>query len=453
MNESAPESPANWQEEVRFTEGHTEALFATDAFFGGFCMVMLAAAVWGAWAGVMTWLSAGAVFGFLVANVVLSQISLQVKNPYAVEVGRLVVGGVISPAAYLLVDGPIAPWWPGFLIMALGGAVVLGLLTGRPVWGRLVVVWYLVIMFLTALFFVDDVNWYVWTMQAGVVAMCGLMFAQIMSLLGQTLALERQRTLELREARDALFAEVEVAQEIQTLLLPQDPKVPDHVVSGKMIPAEEVGGDYYDVVTMNGRAFLAIGDVSGHGLTAGLTMMMARSSLLGALEANPTARLGDIYRVLNRCLVRNLTRMGVNLYMTFNLVEYLGKGHFAVVGLHLPLIVYRKATDSIEEVDCQGMWLGLVDDIQGNKVPEHAFRLEKGDLLVLYTDGIIERFAGDEMFGFDRLTDAVRTSAPKGPEHVIQRILDDLGQFTTEPADDDITMLVVNHMGAVAALG
>lgn len=451
MIDQATATHVDVHEDIKLTDGHQQALAAADAFFGAFCILMLAVSIYFWWTGTGSWVSPVVIFAFLLSNVALSVVSQVAKNPYAVEMARPIVGAIVCPMAYVLVDGPIAPWWPGFLIMSLGGAVVLGLLTGKPIFGRVLVGYYIGVMFISARFLLDNVDWTQWILQAGVIAMTGLMFATIMSVLGQTLMKEREQSEALREVRDALFAEVEIAQEIQTLLLPTDPRVPDHAVSGRMIPAEEVGGDYYDVLTMDGRAFLAIGDVSGHGLTAGLTMMMARSSLLGALEANPTARLGDIYRVLNRCLVRNLTRMGVALYMTFNLIEYLGEGRFIVVGLHLPLIVYRKATNTIEEYDSTGMWLGLVKDIKGNKVPELAFRLERGDLLVMYTDGIIETFKDDEMFGFDRLTDGVQKSAPQGPEAVINHILAELKAFTTEPADDDITMLVVNHHGAVAA--
>src|SRR5215468_11764142 len=78
---------------------------------------------------------------------------------------------------------------------------------------------------------------------------------------------ERRARIELRGARDALFAEVEVAQKIQTLLLPREPVLPGYVIRGQMTPATEVGGDYYDVIeTDAGRRLIAIGDVSGHGV-------------------------------------------------------------------------------------------------------------------------------------------------------------------------------------------
>src|SRR6185369_16982969 len=153
---------------------------------------------------------------------------------------------------------------------------------------------------------------------------------------------ERRARIDLRGARDALFAEMEVAQDIQTLLLPNEPTLPGFVLHGLMTPAAEVGGDYYDVIeTAGGRRLVAVGDVSGHGVTTGLTMMMVRASLVGTLEAKPDAPLPEIYAAMNRSLRRNLERMNLRLYMTFALLEHLGGGRFRAVGGHLPGLVYR----------------------------------------------------------------------------------------------------------------
>jgi serine phosphatase RsbU (regulator of sigma subunit) len=443
--------------EATLSDGHQQALRAADTFFGGFCVftVALTAAAW--YRGEASWRSPAVIAGFLVANLVLSQLSLRESNTYAssyaIERGRALVGAIIGPAAYLLVEGPFGqPWWPGFLVMSLGGAIVLGLLTGSPMWGRLLVGYYVALMTASS-FVLGTVSWYDFLLNAAVLSMVGLMFAQIMSLLGQSFQQERERAEELRAARDALFAEMEVAQQIQTLLLPDRPKLRDNVVEGRMLPAELVGGDYYDVITTKSRAFLAIGDVSGHGVTSGLTMMMARSSLIGALEADPDASLTRIYQVLNRCLCANLARMCVVLHMTFNLVEYQGHGKFAAVGLHLPIMVYRRATGEVEELASDGMWLGLLTDLQEEILPELKFGLAPGDLLLLYTDGIVEHFAGREMFGEARLRQALKANAHLKLSEIVDGIIGTLDAFSDEPRQDDVTLLLVNHRGQVAGSG
>jgi serine phosphatase RsbU (regulator of sigma subunit) len=271
----------------------------------------------------------------------------------------------------------------------------------------------------------------------------------IMSLLGRTLKNERDRTIELGQARDALFAEMEVARQIQTLLLPRAPVLPENVVTGKMLTATEVGGDYYDVIQVGGlRSLVAVGDVSGHGVTSGLTMMMVRASLLGALEMNPSSTLSQVYRVLNRCLCQNLERMGVQMYMTLALIEYHGGGRFTAVGRHLPIVIYRKNAQRLEEIEVQGVWLGILDDLQPGQLPELSFSLEPGDLLVLYTDGIVEHAANGQMYGFERLARTVSANAHLGSEGLIDAVLTDVQRYSTD-RQDDMTMLVIDHRGLV----
>src|SRR5205823_1280449 len=150
--------------------------------------------------------------------------------------------------------------------------------------------YYEVLLFASTLLFVKHPDWYQVLVGAGMMYAVTVFWNQLMKMLITSLRGERERALELARARDALFAEMEIARQIQTLLLPRAPTLPDGRVSGRMVTATEVGGDYYDVIETAGRrTMLAIGDVSGHGVTSGLTMMMARASLVAALEASPQA--------------------------------------------------------------------------------------------------------------------------------------------------------------------
>jgi len=260
---------------------------------------------------------------------------------------------------------------------------------------------------------------------------------------------ERRARIDLRGARDALFAEMEVAQDIQTLLLPSEPTLPGFVLHGLMTPAAEVGGDYYDVIeTEGGRRLVAVGDVSGHGVTTGLTMMMVRASLVGTLEAKPDAPLPEIYAAMNRSLRRNLERMNLRLYMTFALLEHLGGGRFRAVGGHLPGLVYRAGKKAIEEIEFAGIWLGVLDRITPEMVPETSFELGKGDTLLLLTDGVVERNAtGDGgMYGFERVHELLGSTAERGPAFVIDSLMTQLAEFGTEQ-DDDVTVVALQYVG------
>ena len=439
--------------EVRFAERHHETLSAMDVIFGLYNALMLLLTVVAWLCGEMSPRGPLILLFFLISNALISVVSRRIHNPIRAEVVRAVVGAIIAPLAFLSLDGPLSGWWPGFLIMCLGGCIVLPLITQRPLHAMLLVIYYLAIYTVATVIGVHyglvHLTWYGGFVSGGIIFMTGMMYARIVSLLGRTLRNERERTIELAQARDALFAEVEVAHEIQTLLLPQDLKLPGALIKGCMLPAAEVGGDYYDLLRVGARTFLAVGDVSGHGVTSGLAMMMARANLLGALAANPTASLSEVYRVLNYSFSQNLERMGVQLYMTFALIEVFPGGQFAAVGRHLPIMIYRHKKAEVEELELDGMWLGVLEDLSAAVLPEARFQLDTGDVMVLYTDGIVEHMAGDEMFGFERLKELIRIHAPRGAAGLIETILEEMEHFS-RLREDDITLLVVDQRSEAA---
>jgi serine phosphatase RsbU (regulator of sigma subunit)/uncharacterized integral membrane protein len=261
---------------------------------------------------------------------------------------------------------------------------------------------------------------------------------------------ERRATIELRLARDSLISEMKVAQQIQQLLLPKEPKLPDHDIFGVMVPADDVGGDYYDVLaSRTGRCFVAIGDVSGHGVTAGVTMMMARSTLVATLEADPSVSLQSIYLAVNRALRENLRRMDLDLYMTFLLLEYLGAGDYRAVGAHLPMLIHRKSSGEVDQVIANGAWLGMIDDLGETDLPLVEFHLDPGDLLFLYTDGIVERRTADrkEMFGYPRLNSALQKNAQAQSSQVlVENVLAEMRDYSSFQ-DDDVTLVALRRQG------
>jgi len=117
------------------SEGSYKPLTYIDAIFGGYCvaLTLVALVAWlqnmgNVWSGVI-------LAAFAAVNAVISLLSLRSAKPLRVEVSRAIVGAVIAPAAYLLMGAPFSRWWPGFLIMCLGGNVMVGLLTGPVVAG------------------------------------------------------------------------------------------------------------------------------------------------------------------------------------------------------------------------------------------------------------------------------------------------------------------------------
>ena len=117
----------------------------------------------------------------------------------------------------------------------------------------------------------------------------------------------------LKQARDALWGEMELAKRIQTALLPQKQQtVHGFETAVAMLPAREVGGDYYDIIeTAAGDRWIAVGDVAGHGVDSGLIMMMAQSSIMTVIKGMPSAQPIDVLNTANLVLREDIKRLGL----------------------------------------------------------------------------------------------------------------------------------------------
>ena len=119
-----------------------------------------------------------------------------------------------------------------------------------------------------------------------------IMYSRLAMLKDNLEHLVEERTAELVKAMSALWGEMELAKKIQTVLLPRAPAISGLEIAAYMRPADEVGGDYYDVINAQGIDWLVIGDVSGHGVPAGLIMMMVQTAIHTVLEGKPNLQAG-----------------------------------------------------------------------------------------------------------------------------------------------------------------
>lgn len=252
--------------------------------------------------------------------------------------------------------------------------------------------------------------------------------------------------------RDRMQRELEIAERIQTAILPRDPQVPGLEVAARMQPASEVGGDYYDIHPTPEGAWIGIGDVAGHGLTAGLIMLMIQSSVASLVRALPTTIPSNVITYLNQLVYLNVKeRLGELEHATFVLLRYDETGRVTYAGAHEDLIVYRQRTRQCELIPTKGMWLGPVRDI-GGMLPDRNLELEPGDLLVLYTDGIVEAMnAAQQVYDVERLCDQIRKAADAPVSDICDRIFDDVAAYSPV-LDDDRTLIVLRQMATPAAL-
>jgi len=215
--------------------------------------------------------------------------------------------------------------------------------------------------------------------------------------------------------RERLAKELEIATRIQTSILPRQPALPDLELAALMQPAEEVGGDYYDVIPVPDGGWLAIGDVSGHGLESGLIMMMLQTATATLVRERPDAPVRETLIALNTVIYDNVQRrLGSDRHATLSLLRWHRGGRLTVAGAHLDLIVWRADAKLCEVVPTPGTWIAVTDDIAARTV-EHEVKLRHGDVVVLHTDGLTEAMnERGEQWGHDRLVAEVGRAAKEG---------------------------------------
>lgn len=271
-----------------------------------------------------------------------------------------------------------------------------------------------------------------------------------------------QRTGELKEANQEITllndrlkaenlrmsAELDVTRRLQQMLLPKElelNQIPGLDIAGFMEPAEEVGGDYYDVLNYNGRIKIGIGDITGHGLESGVLMIMVQT-VVRTLQAYEETDPVKFLTVLNRTIYDNVQRMNSDKNLTLSLLDY-QQGQLRLSGQHEEIIVVR-SNGTVEQIDTidLGFPIGLEADI-AEFVAQTQVHLHPGDVVVLYTDGITEAetLAGVQ-YGIEQLCEVVRLHRQHSANQIKQVVIDDLRRHIGEQkVYDDITLLVLKQ--------
>jgi serine phosphatase RsbU (regulator of sigma subunit) len=261
--------------------------------------------------------------------------------------------------------------------------------------------------------------------------------ARAFNLMGAAVAFREER----------LKKEIDLAQHIQTSILPRTLAVPGLELVATMRPTAEVGGDYYDVLPVEGGCWIGMGDVAGHGLDAGLVMLMTQSIVAALVCRDPSASPRDIVCVLNEVLFDNIrNRLRRDDHATLMILHYDRSGAVRFAGAHEDIVIYRAASRRCEFVETPGTWVGGRRDIRAGTV-DTPLSLAPGDVMLLYTDGVIElRNAEGEQFGVERLAAELERVHDTPVEAIQDHLLKVLGAWGV--ADDDVTVMVARYTGA-----
>lgn len=225
---------------------------------------------------------------------------------------------------------------------------------------------------------------------------------------------------------------LEVARQIQQSFVPEEPRVPGFRVTGLSVSADETGGDYIDYGPREdaagrptGQLFVAVGDVSGHGVGAALLMATSRAFLRALLSQS--ADLAEVFERLNRLVMADL-RQGQFMTLFGGIADAeAGRLVYTSAG-HDPPILVRRRDGSLLELAATGPPLGIVADV---RFPTASVAFEAGDVVALATDGVWEATSPEgEVFGRERLGQAVRALAGRDPAELVESVLAQVHGFT-----------------------
>jgi sigma-B regulation protein RsbU (phosphoserine phosphatase) len=253
---------------------------------------------------------------------------------------------------------------------------------------------------------------------------------------------------QLRGENLRLGAELDVARRLQMMVLPPEKEtreVPDLDIACFMRPADEVGGDYYDVLRVGDAVYLGIGDVTGHGLPSGVIMLMAQTALL-TLSKTGEQDMERMLGVLNQVLYKNILRIKENKNMTLAILQYANR-EFSMVGQHESVLICR-VNGEVEVVDTinLGLPVGLEEHIEGFIMTSHM-RMNPGDVMLLYTDGATEAMNDQkQQYGIPGLKASLsrhhKLPAQKIVDHLLTDIFAHLGDARIY---DDIALVVIRQ--------
>lgn len=254
--------------------------------------------------------------------------------------------------------------------------------------------------------------------------------------------IENAKLFEESIEKERIEKELELAAQIQKDLLPKEnPECENFEIAGSNIPCHQVGGDYYDFITIDPCRFaISIADVSGKGVSASLLM----ASLRGALhsEVHPQYKLEDMAAKLNNYVHRS---SAINRFITFFFCELnrkSGELRYINAGHNSPLILDRKG--KIHRLESCGLCLGVLPSVT---YEAKNVTLKPGDVALLFTDGITESLNKEnEEFSENRLIRLLKKHSNLPAQKLLERIFDEVDSFTSGAEQiDDMTLIIIKR--------
>ncbi|MFQ5770298.1 MAG: SpoIIE family protein phosphatase [bacterium] len=240
-----------------------------------------------------------------------------------------------------------------------------------------------------------------------------------------------------------IWHEFNVARDMQTRMLPDTfPEVAGIQISAKSIPAKEVGGDFYDFLHLqNENLGVVIGDVAGHGVSAAMVMTAAMSALRFAAEEKLLT--DEVLSLANARLNKDIqNNMFVALF--YGIIDPKKRRiYYTNAGQTMPLFWRQGNVNFLPQAENSDRFpLGIV---KSTIYEQLTFDLEAGDILIFYTDGIVDAMNGFyEAYGFERFSDSIQRHAQLEPTDMVEKLVEDMKLYSGEANfHDDVTLVII----------
>jgi sigma-B regulation protein RsbU (phosphoserine phosphatase) len=260
-------------------------------------------------------------------------------------------------------------------------------------------------------------------------------------------AIENARLFQENLEKQRMEEELSIARDLQLSMLPATcPQVPGFTIAATSTPAREVGGDFFDFIEMSeGKLGLVVGDVTGKSVSGALVMAASRSVF--RLLSEEKFAVGDIMIRANKRIKKDI-KSGMFVALLYAVLDGRNKILSLCSAGQTQPIYFSSRTGEVRLQETLGdkFPLGILEE---SDYQETQLKLEPGDRVVFYTDGIVEAMnEKQEIFGFDRLLEVVQSSQSMTAEALLKEVLSRVAEFVGEaPQHDDLTVIVVSVEG------
>lgn len=253
--------------------------------------------------------------------------------------------------------------------------------------------------------------------------------------------------LKIKQIR--LNGEIEIAQKIQSEIIPQNHTIPNCTTSAYLRSSDEVGGDFYDIHKKDNNNWIILGDVTGHGIGSGMVMLMIQSIFSSLIHSSKLTDPALINREANKILCQNFERLSEPRPISLVTLNTKDGKTFKFHGNHENLFIYKKHDKKVihHSINHLPFGIGLTDNINKNCFTSSTIELSEGDILLLATDGLTEACKDGnpkkEQFNDNRVKNILESFGTESTENIKSALIETINTFTNKVFLDDITFIII----------